>query len=55
MSASKKYGIIGAILGAVSSAVSASPLTVVDIVLGGAILGGIGFAIGKYKENKSTI
>ena len=53
MKASQKYGIVGAILGVVSSAVSAKPLTVVDLILGGAILGGIGYAIGKFQENKS--
>lgn len=51
MGASKKYGIIGVILGVVPC--SAKPLTFVDLILGGAILGGIGYVIGKFQENKS--
>ena len=53
MGASKKYGIIGVIVSVVCSAVSAKPLTFVDLILGGAILGGIGYVIGKFQENKS--
>ena len=53
MKASQKYGIVGAILGLVSSAVSAKPLTAADLIIGGAILGGIGYAIGKFQEYKS--
>lgn len=53
MNRSQKYGVIGVILGLVSSAVSASPLTLIDLILGGAILGGIGFGIGRFQDNKS--
>lgn len=53
MNTSQKYGLIGAVLGVVSAAASASPLTVVDLITGGVILGGIGFVIGKVQENKS--
>lgn len=49
----QKYGLIGTGVGVISAAVSARPLTVADLILGGAIWGGIGFAIGKFRENKS--
>ena len=52
MNTSYKYGIVGGVLGVVSAGVSASPLTLADLLLGGVILGGTGFAIGKYQENK---
>lgn len=53
MKASQKYGIVGAILGLVPCSVSAKPLTVADLIIGGAVLGGIGYVVGKFQENKS--
>jgi hypothetical protein len=53
MNTSQKYGLIGVVLGVVSAAASARPLTLVDLLMGGVIVGGIGFVIGKFQENRS--
>ena len=44
----------GAGLGIVAAAVSASPLTIVDLVVGGVITGAIGFFIGKSQEKNDN-
>ena len=49
-----KYAVVGAVLGAIAAAVSANPLTVFDLILGGAILAAIGFGLGKYKDRKAS-
>ena len=54
MSKSIKFGLIGAVIGAVASAVSASPLTIADLVVGGAVTGAIGFFIGKSREKNDS-
>lgn len=39
--------------GGLAAAVSASPLTGADVILGAAILGAIGYAIGRKSDSKS--
>jgi len=53
MSTSKKFALIGAIAGAVSAAASARPLTIADLLIGAAVVGLIGFGIGRWQENRS--
>jgi len=50
MKKSQKYGVIGAAIGALGAGVSASPLTIVDLLLGAVILGAIGYFIGKSTD-----
>ena len=50
MSYSKKYGAVGLFLGIVG-ALGAYPLTIMDLILGALIGGGLGFTIGKYRES----
>jgi hypothetical protein len=44
------FAAVGAGIGIVAAAVSASPLTIADLAVGGAITGAIGFFIGKSQE-----
>lgn len=53
MNKSQIYAIGGAVLGGLAAAVSASPLTGADVILGAAILGAIGYAIGRKSDSKS--
>lgn len=53
MNKSQSYAIGGAILGGLAATVSARPLTVVDVILGAAIIGAIGYAIGRKSDSKS--
>ena len=54
MSKSTKFGLIGAVIGVVAAAVSASPLTIADLVVGGAATSAIGFFIGKFSEKNDS-
>jgi hypothetical protein len=47
---SKKYGAIGFILGIIGS-LGAYPLTIMDLILGALVGGGLGFIIGRYRES----
>ena len=53
MNKSQTYAIGGALLGGLAAAVSASPLTGADVILGAAIMGAIGYAIGRRSDLKS--
>jgi len=53
MNKSQTYAIGGALLGGLAAAVSASPLTGADVILGAAIMGAIGYAFGRRSDLKS--
>ena len=48
------FAAAGAGLGIVAAAVSASPLTIADLVVGGVITGAIGYFIGKSQEKNDS-
>jgi membrane protein DedA with SNARE-associated domain len=50
---SRKYALIGAVVGAVSAAANARPLTIADLLVGAVVVGLIGFGIGRWQENRS--
>jgi hypothetical protein len=53
MKSSYKFGIIGFVLGLVSSVANATSPTLIDMILGGAIIGGLGYGIGEWKDSRS--
>ena len=53
MNKSQSYAIGGAVLGGLAAAMSASPLTGADVIIGAAIIGAIGYAIGRKSDSKS--
>jgi hypothetical protein len=53
MKSSHKFGIIGFVLGLISSVANTTSPTLIDMILGGAIIGGLGYGIGEWKDSRS--